>query len=83
MKTNSDNFRHSAIQGVIRCLEPYGAEILIYEPMAREKQHFGHEITTDLDSFKRRSDVIIANRMSPELADVTEKIYTRDIFKRD
>ena len=83
MKTDSDNFRHSAIQGVIKCLESYDAEVLIYEPMAKEKEHFGHEITTDLGYFKNKSDVIIANRMSQDLADVTAKVYTRDIFKRD
>lgn len=83
MKTNSDNFRQSAIQGVIKRLESYGAEVIIYEPTAKTSEHFGHEITKDLASFKERADIIIANRNAPELVDVREKVYTRDIFQRD
>lgn len=83
MKTNSDNFRQSAVQGVIKRLETYGADILIYEPMAKGSEHYGHEITKDLAEFKRRSDIIITNRISAELEDVKEKVYSRDIFRRD
>lgn len=83
MKKNSDNFRQSAVQGVIRRLEGYGASVLIYEPMAKGTEHYGHEITKDLAQFKRRSDIIITNRISAELEDVKDKVYSRDIFKRD
>ena len=83
MKTASDNFRQSAIQGVMKRLEKYGAKILIYEPAAKEPKHFGHKITKDLDEFKTTSDIIVANRLSDELNDVLEKVYTRDLFGRD
>lgn len=83
MKTASDNFRQSAIQGVMKRLEKYGAKILIYEPAAKEPKHFGHKITKDLDEFKTTSDIIVANRLSDELDDVLEKVYTRDLFGRD
>lgn len=83
MKTDSDNFRQSAIQGVMKRLERYGAEIIIYEPAARTSEHFGHRITKDLAEFKRSCDIIIANRLSPDLSDVTDKVYTRDLFGRD
>ena len=83
MKTASDNFRQSAIQGVMKRLEKYGAKILIYEPAAKEPEHFGHKITKDLDEFKTTSDIIVANRLSDELNDVLEKVYTRDLFGRD
>lgn len=83
MKTDSDNFRQSAIQGVMKRLESYGADILIYEPAAKTDAHFGHKITKDLEEFKKKSDVIVANRLSPDLDDVMDKVYTRDLFGRD
>ncbi|HIY96281.1 MAG TPA: nucleotide sugar dehydrogenase [Candidatus Borkfalkia excrementigallinarum] len=83
MKKDSDNFRQSAIQGVMKRLESYGAEIVIYEPTAQTENHFGHTILKDIEEFKSRSDIIIANRSAPELLDVREKLYTRDIFRRD
>lgn len=83
MKTDSDNFRQSAIQGVMKRLESYGADILIYEPAAKTDEHFGHKITKDLKEFKKKSDVIVANRLSEELSDVMDKVYTRDLFGRD
>lgn len=83
MKTDSDNFRQSAIQGVMKRLEAYGATILIYEPTAQNSEHYGHEILKDLAEFKRRSDIIVANRSDPDLIDVREKLYTRDIYRRD
>lgn len=83
MKTDSDNFRQSAIQGVMKRLESYGAEILIYEPAAKEEEHFGHKIVKNLELFKNKSDIIVANRLSSELSDVCGKVYSRDIFGRD
>ena len=83
MKKDSDNFRQSAIQGVMKRLESYGAEIVIYEPTAQTENHFGHTILKDIEEFKSRSDIIIANHSAPELLDVREKLYTRDIFRRD
>lgn len=83
MKKDSDNFRQSAIQGVMKRLEGYGANIVIYEPTAKSAEHYGHKITKDLEGFKREADIIIANRAAPDLIDVREKVYTRDIFQRD
>ncbi len=83
MKSNSDNFRQSAIQGIMKRLESYGVNMLIYEPTAKELSHYGHKITKDLNEFKNSSDIIVANRNSKELLDVMEKVYTRDIFMRD
>lgn len=83
MKSNSDNFRQSSIQGVIMELRKRGASIVIYEPMVQGNEFMGLEVTKDLEEFKRRCDVIAANRMSSELTDVTDKVVTRDLFKRD
>ena len=83
MKTNSDNFRQSSIQGVIRRLNEKGAKVLVYEPAAKEDSFFGNPITKDLESFKRIADIVVANRISPELEDISEKVYTRDLYARD
>lgn len=83
MKTNSDNFRASAIQGVMRRIKARGVDVIIYEPLLREDEFDGYPVIKDFDEFKRVSDVIVSNRLDKELADIKEKVYTRDVFQRD
>ena len=83
MKTGSDNFRASAIQGIIKRLRAEGKDILIYEPAARQSEIFHAPVVDNLLAFKEKSDVIVANRWSDDLMDVKDKVYTRDIFQRD
>lgn len=83
MKANSDNFRHSSIQGIMKRLKQENVEVVIYEPTIREDSFYGSRVIRDLSEFKAVSDIILANRRSDEIKDVEQKLYTRDLYARD